>query len=158
MRKKRFYLLTTGLLFSAGSLMAQDAFSASGKNVESVSGSFSYTIGQCAYSYFSGDNGNSSEGVQQAYIISDLAITPSKIAKLEVYPNPAVKNVVLKIGDTDLTGLSYQITTLSGQILVEQEIQNSTTELNFVEFPPAPYFINILNQKQIIESIKILKN
>jgi hypothetical protein len=56
-------------MLSVGSIYGQESSNTAGWNAAGSGGTVAYSIGQVAYTYESGANGNSNHGVQQPYEI-----------------------------------------------------------------------------------------
>jgi hypothetical protein len=81
-------------------------------------------------------------------IINNLGINTIKQDEFILYPNPASEVVYLQIGaNTQLTGMKVKVVNLLGQVIEEQPIQNTTTELSTKNWGAAGvYFVQITNQ------------
>ncbi len=58
-----------------------------------------------------------------------VAVTPKKSIKLEVFPNPVKSNLIVSYPKTTVVS-NVRITTLDGKTLVNQAVQQGTTQIN----------------------------
>lgn len=153
--KKTLFLLT---LFYSILGFSQSDFVGSGGNATGAGGTASYSIGQMAYEYASGSNGNVSQGVQQAFevFLSIPDVNPSITASL--YPNPATSTVTLAIDFSQIDPkTTYEITDVNGRILRGGKVSSNKTTIEVGELPKAIYFFNVISAQNRIKSFKLLK-
>jgi hypothetical protein len=83
-------------------------------------------------------------------IINNLGLDTIKQDEFVLYPNPASDVVFLQMGaNTQLSGMKVKVVNLLGQVIEEQPIQNSTTELSTKNWGAAGvYFVQITNQNK----------
>ena len=81
-------------------------------------------------------------------IINNLGINTIKHDEFILYPNPASDVVYLQMeAHTQLAGMKIKVVNLLGQVIEEQPIQNTTTELSTKNWGAAGlYFVQIINQ------------
>ncbi len=81
-------------------------------------------------------------------IINNLGLDTIKQDEFVLYPNPASDVVYLQMGaNTQLAGMKVKVVNLLGQVIEEQPIQNTTTELTTKNWGAAGvYFVQIINQ------------
>ena len=117
------------LLFSFRGF-AQETILTSSGNATGTGGTVEYSVGQTAFITVNGTTGTMTEGVQQPYEIlfmtgqEDL---PGVSLDCIVYPNPATTEVRLKLEDTPVTDMSYQLRNTLGEILEEKDIETKET-------------------------------
>lgn len=160
MRHLKWQLIfTVGLLFISIDTKAQQSLNASGGEAVSNSGEVSFSIGETFYIYKNSNEGTLSEGVQQAYEITDetTSISDLKI-KLEakVFPNPTDDFLILAV-DNQTKNLHFKLTDLNGKIIFNQKILNTETVLNMQSLASGIYFLNIENEYQLLQTFKIVK-
>ncbi|NQY30789.1 MAG: hypothetical protein HRT69_15125, partial [Flavobacteriaceae bacterium] len=109
-KKTTYYV---AFLFSIGMLVtnAQENTVSSGANATGAGGNVSYTVGQAFYITSTDTAGSVSQGVQQPIEIQVLLGVEEHEINLyaKVYPNPTTDMINLSIGNTDVSGLSYQL-------------------------------------------------
>ncbi len=162
MRHKKVKLSVVLLLGLGLTLVqAQEAIPASGGNGSGSGGSVSYTIGQVVYSTNTGSDGSEAQGVQQPYEISvATAIEEAKDISLEfvVYPNPATDFVILKIGNYEIENLIYHLYDLNGNLLENNKIQSTETNISMQTHLPSTYFLKVIDNNKVVKTFKIIKN
>ncbi|WP_298537815.1 T9SS type A sorting domain-containing protein [uncultured Algibacter sp.] len=152
------------LLFSFGILSGQTTAASSGGDLEGVGGSASYTVGQTVYQYNSSNNGdNLSEGVQQAFEVSEvLGITDPIGLDISVFPNPAASFINLKFVDNIFysrwpEGLTIEIMDIRGKLIHRVKARKASTRIDIKNLDEATYFMNVLNKRSIIKTFKFVK-
>ncbi len=161
MRNKRLQLSAI-LLFVIGltGLQAQTSVNTTGGNASGIGGSVSYSVGQVVYQTHTGTNRSVAEGVQQPYEISVVtAIEKAKTIDLTVtaYPNPATDYLTLSISEFKLTGLSYQLSDMSGKLLFDEKITSSQTQIVMSQLVPASYLLVVKQENMRLKTFKIIK-
>ncbi len=159
---KRTSILPLFLLISFvfTGLHGQQAITSAGGEGSGTGGTLSYTAGQVRYITMEGSNGTLSEGVQQPFEILELTGTDlSSDLALDVllFPNPAGEYIILKVEDSTLEELSYQLVNMGGQILESGSIKESEVQINMAQRASAPYLIKITYQSKEANVFKIIK-
>ena len=139
-------------------LHAQETVPATGGEATGTGGTASYTIGQVVYTTATGTNGSVAQGVQQPYEISTtLGINETAInLEMNVYPNPTTNYLTLKVEKTE--GLTFQLYNLQGKVITNKKVNSATTTVAMENLPTATYFLNVVKNKQIVKTFKIIKN
>lgn len=76
-----------------------------------------------------------------------------------VYPNPACDIINLNFANfQNYDNVNYRITDQSGKILQSSEITGNLVQINLSGYPAGAYLLHILQNNQLITSIKIIKN
>lgn len=141
-------------------LSAQEAVSASGGNASGTGGSFSYTIGQLAYSSIESTAGTLSQGVQQPYLITTetaLPNTDSIDLHCQIYPNPTSDILNLTVGGADFLALQYSLFDANGKELEHGTVHEKQTVIAVQALTDGNYYLNVSNSVSVIKSFKIIK-
>lgn len=158
-KKTTYYV---AFLFSIGLLTtnAQENTVSSGANVTGSGGTISYSVGQAFYITCTDTEGSVAQGVQQPIEIQVvLGIEEHEInLYAKVYPNPTTDLINLSIGNTDTSGLSYQLFDYSGRVLTNGKIENEDTAISMSRYPQAIYLLSVTKDNKTIKTFKILKN
>jgi hypothetical protein len=77
-------------------------------------------------------------------------------ANFDMYPNPAVNELNIKINFFTGETLSYEITNIVGQVLLVSELKDHITTINCQELPAGIYFVNIKHTSKLIAAKKIV--
>jgi len=162
MRYKRLILITLFLFaFGITGIQAQENINATGSNASSYAGSVSYSVGQIVYQTKTGTDGSVAEGVQQPYEISVVtALEEAKSIDLVIsaYPNPTSDFLILNIEELDISGLSYQIFNIMGELLKSEKIISNRTSIEMRDLLASVYFVRVLRNNMEIKVFKIIKN
>ena len=150
-------LLAFGLGISSG--YAQDTGNASGGDASGSGGTVAYSIGQIVYTYESGTNGNTNQGVQQPYEIYSVGIDESMTTiSLITYPNPTTDYLVLEFTDYSNEKMEYHLIDLNGKTIIKNSISSSKTKIDLNTYSKGIYFIKIIKELKEIKTFKIIKN
>lgn len=145
------------------SALAQVSVNASGGKAMGVGGSQSYSVGQLVYSSMSDGSKTILQGAQQVYIISTVTeIANAKDINLSVlaYPNPVKDNLKLIVNSEKyfLPSLQVKIVDISGKTLGIKNFSSPDLQIDMSQFPPATYFLIILQNNNELKTFKVVKN
>ena len=153
-------LTTFSFLLLTSVLSAQETFSSSGFSSNGNSGLITYSVGQVAIDFSTGNNGSLYQGVQQPYeIFSTLGNDILNInLKLIAYPNPTTDQLVLSIENIQGKKYYYQLFNIKGKSLLYDKCVDNKTYINFNRFPSNTYLLSIVENKTVIKTFRIIKN
>ena len=162
MKKTKSNLINLSLfVFGLTGVHAQEVITTTGGDATGSGGSSSYSIGQVIYTTNTGSNGSVAQGVQQPYEISvvvGLEDAAGIDLSISAYPNPTMDFLTLKIEDFSSTSLSYQLYDLNGKKMDGKDITDGITTIEMVNYPPASYFLKVMNNQTEVKIYKIIKN
>jgi len=155
--------LSVVLLLGLGltGLQAQEAIPASAGTATGSGGSSSYSIGQVFYSTNTGSTGSVSQGVEQPYeisVVTEVKEANSISLKFEVYPNPTIDILTLKIDDELQGNCIATLYDIDGKKLETIKIESSETDVKMNNLAPAIYFLKVSKNESEIKTFKIIKN
>jgi hypothetical protein len=156
--KKGGTLLLLGLAFATS--YSQSATLPVGGEAYGSNGEISYSVGQTVYTSQIGTNGSVSQGVQQAFEISEVLGLEEATGinlLLSVYPNPATDNLTLQVEHYSLDQLSYSFYDLNGRLLAENKIVSNQTTITVSGFPSSTYILKVESKNREIKNFKIIK-
>ncbi|MDG1689208.1 MAG: T9SS type A sorting domain-containing protein [Flavobacteriales bacterium] len=153
-------LITFSFLLLTSVLSAQETFSSSGFNSNGNSGIITYTVGQVAIDFNTGNNGSLIQGVQQPYeIFSTLGNDILYInLNLIAYPNPTTDKLVLSIENFKGKKFYYELFNMEGKSLLFDKCIDNKTYINLNEFPSNTYLLSIVEKNTVIKTFRIIKN
>ena len=153
-------LTTFSFLLLTSVLSAQETFSSSGFSSNGNSGLITYSVGQVAIDFSTGNNGSLYQGVQQPYeIFSTLGNGILNInLKLIAYPNPTTDQLVLSIENIQGKKYYYQLFNINGKTLLSNKCLENKTNINLNEFPSNTYLLSIIENNAVIKTFRIIKN
>jgi hypothetical protein len=142
-------------------IYAQSSTVAGGGNATGDGGSVSFSIGQIAYTVANGEaNGYAIQGVQQPLevsVITSVNQIETKFA-VDVYPNPTASKLILHIGESNLKNMSYQLMSINGAVLKQNQINNLAAEqIDMSALPSGTYLLRVLSKQQQIKLFKVVK-
>ena len=155
---KQLFIFSFLLLTSV--LSAQKTFSSSGFNSNGNLGIITYSVGQVAIDFSTGNNGSLIQGVQQPYeIFSTLGNDILNInLNLIAYPNPTTDQLVLGIENFKGKKFYYQLFNMEGKSLLYDNCVDNKTHINLNEFPSNTYLLSIVENNTVIKTFRIIKN
>ena len=138
----------------------QAAITSSGSDSKGAGGFVSWSVGQVAYTSFTGKGGANSiaAGVQQAYTISVIGLRSTVSFSYSVYSNPTADNLILEAPNFKTGKITYQLLDLKGTVLKSDFISGNRTEINTGTLPSSTYILQIIQENKQIRSFKIIKN
>jgi hypothetical protein len=151
-------LLNISFLFSIAT--AQEAIITGGTEVSGIGGSLSYSLGQVVYQIHTGTNGSIAEGVQQPCMIPPtpaIKKAGSPYLSFTAFPNPTSDYLFLNVKNFNDENLSFQIIDIHGKVLHYQKISDSQTSFYTGNLAPAIYCLQIMLDKKLIDTFKIIK-
>jgi hypothetical protein len=143
--------------FFSRDICAQIAISTAGGDAFSSSGSFSYTVGQTAYTYFQNDDFDLGLGVQQAYSVELLFADRKTLqSTIEIFPNPASDELNINLGNAH-EAIEIRIFTASGQLIFLGGFSGDRANIAFDAFSPGVYLLHVLTEHEPAKVFKIVK-
>ena len=147
-----FFLLHISVVFS------QESINASGGNASGLNGNVSYSIGQIAYSSYSG-TGFVNEGIQFPFEITTLDTDDnSETNEILLFPNPASYEINLKINLLISEELRFVLYDMNGRILEENRITQNQIQIPMEKYSKSIYFLEIREKERGLKTFKIIKN
>lgn len=159
--KRKIY----GILFLCGFwievVQGQEAIPVTGGSAIGSGGSVSYTVGQNAFSAFSGNYGSIIQGIQQPYEISTVTRTENvseMILNCIIYPNPTRSIISLSMESLECENIKFQLFDLNGILIREQKIESKEIDISMNNLSPSTYFLKVIKDKKAVKTFKIIKN
>lgn len=152
-------ILIGALLLITHFVYSQTAITSSGGIAIGNVGTSTYTIGQLVYATYNQNNGSIAQGVQQAFefqVLSNSELLSGNLTLL-TYPNPTSNNLVLKISDTPQDKLEYTVFDIQGKQILRGVITSKETKIKTQYISNGVYFLKVTQNKQLLQSIKIIK-
>ena len=96
----------------------------------------------CIGSSFAQDEYSEDNGMELPYFQNDRMILKNKI---EIYPNPAVDNIFVRIDNSELEKVEFELFNIIGNSLdiKPEEISKNNYRISVDEFPPGYYLLYI---------------
>ena len=134
---------------------AQSGVVVSGKNIESTSGSLSYTVGDIFYTQ-KGLGISIKEGLQQSYVINELSTKFT--LRVSLYPNPTNDLVHFKVENLNYKNLSFRLYDITGRLITTGRIINDQSVLSLKNLSDNIFIVKVIRGEQEEHSFKILKS
>lgn len=148
--KKLLFIVSITLQTMA---FSQSSMSSSGGDISNADGSVAFSIGIPVYTYFDGDGGSITQGVQHTYNVEeDLSINENALILMKVYPNPSSDFITLEYGGA----FEYQVLDSKGALIIESGGEK-ITQIDMSNLAPATYYI-MVTSKLKTKTFKIIKN
>lgn len=158
MKQKKAKL--SALLLGLGlTVQAQQAATTAGGDASGSGGSVAYSVGLVVYSTSTSAAGSVAQGVQQPYeisMVSGTEDTPFSIG-LQAFPNPTTDQLILSIGASDFSDLSFQLYDLTGKLIENKKIVDSTATIQMEHLQSAVYFLKVMHNNKELKTFKIIK-
>lgn len=159
--KKIVLLLTVsaGFCFSLNHAFAQQGIHASGGNASGTGGSVSYSVGQVFYSSQSSSSGTLVQGVQQPFelVVTEVKSSVNALVKCEAFPNPAIKDLKIRISGEMAENATWRILDLKGVTVLNGNLNQSETIVSLADLPMAAYSLQIFSGEKEMQSFKVIK-
>lgn len=136
---------------------SQNSINSSGTTSLSENGSVSYSVGQTVYLYHSSSTGILVEGVQQDFQIKSESRVAQIKVQYEIFPNPASDIVYINISELDFTQLKYELTDSYGHILFSNDFSSKSIEIDISTISAGSFFLKIIENESILQSIQLIK-
>ena len=135
----------------ASSLFSQTSINTIGTSEKSSAGSVSFSIGQTVFNFSNGIN----EGVQQPIELF-LLNSDNHNNNVTVYPNPTSQKIFVNL-DIPLIGSEcYTIISADGKLVLSGKLVKEN-EINISSLPSEIYIFSIIQNKNSIQSYKLIK-
>lgn len=160
---KTFYSPSKFLLLlflgASGFCKAQQTIIPVGNNVQSPTGSVSYSVGQTFYEAQETVTGKVNPGVQQPYEIFVLAANENAVrSSISVYPNPVKDFLTIDFNSEKVDNSSFQLLDVSGKLINKGNLKNAKTQISANSLPAGMYILRITNDSKLVKTFKIIKN
>jgi len=156
--QKILYVLV--ILAYANILAAQTSTATSGLTISNSAGNISYTVGQLDYTSTPiGNLGTLSQGVQQVYnsLPFTYIVNIDRSTTLSVWPNPVIDNLNIKINSGSVSGISYQIMNMNGQLIENKKTFSSEIKVDTHNYTMGAYILSVILPNQPAIQFKIIK-
>lgn len=89
---------------------------------------------------------------------SDKSLSVQEYSKsnIIIYPNPVKEK--LTVENPNSINIEIKITDASGKLILKQNANSASTDINFNKFSKGVYYVSIISKDKIIQSKKIIKH
>ncbi|MGB1307401.1 MAG: T9SS type A sorting domain-containing protein [Oceanihabitans sp.] len=144
------------IILTSSVSIAQQSVLASGKNIQSTTGTVTYSVGLTHFKDATSNAGSSSSGMQIPYeVIEQLSIDETSSIALKIYPNPTRDKIY--ITSKQLENLEYRLLDNTGRLIIKGKIDALNVGVNLDKLSAAFYILNITKDNSIYKSYKIIK-
>ncbi|NOU48198.1 MAG: T9SS type A sorting domain-containing protein [Bacteroidales bacterium] len=160
---KLTYCLLLASWLGISGLSAQENMNSCGGIFVSETGSVSNSIGQLVIQTQAGSNGSVSEGVHQAFEISQIVgINDIPAGKIEVsfFPNPVTVSLSITVDASELLEerLICTIRSAEGKFIEQRNIISKLTSIDMQKQAGGVYFLSIQSADKQTLNYKLIKN
>lgn len=121
-------------------------------------GSVSFSVGQTAYMTAVNENGSLSQGVQQAYVITEETGIEITQIQLRAFPNPTNDVLNLTIDGGDFKKMTYALYNNTSKLMTKGSINGSETQISMGTYKAGVYFLDVKAEGKSVKKFKIVKN
>lgn len=159
MKKVTTFFLGAMLLLLSGKNQAQEVISSAGANYNSENLQLSWTIGEPMVETFLTGGIILTQGFHQSKLVI-TAIDPIPLAgfELELYPNPTLGEINIKVNNNNISKLRLFLYSSKGEQILRQEFAGQTERINMQLLAPGYYMLKITSDTDIpVQTFKIVK-
>lgn len=154
---KKIITSVTILLTMASASYAQSSVVSAGGEATG-DGSVSFSVGQTAYTTATNENGSLSQGVQQAYVITEETGIEITQIQLRAFPNPTNDVLNLTIDGGDFKKMTYALYNNTSKLMTKGSINGSETQISMGAYKAGVYFLDVKAEGKSVKKFKIVKN
>ncbi len=154
--KRILTTMTTAAMMSVASFAQSSVVSAGGE--ATGDGSVSFSMGQTAYITAVNENGSLSQGVQQAYVITEETGIEITQIQLRAFPNPTNEVLNLQINGGDFKKMTYALYNNTSKLMSKGSINGSETQISMGAYKAGVYFLDVKAEGKSVKKFKIVKN
>ena len=154
---KKIITSVTILLTMASASYAQSSVVSAGGEATG-DGSVSFSVGQTAYTTATNENGSLSQGVQQAYVITEETGIEITQIQLRAFPNPTNDVLNLTIDGGGFKKMTYALYNNTSKLMTKGSINGSETQISMGAYKAGVYFLDVKAEGKSVKKFKIVKN
>ena len=154
--KKIITSITILLTMAIASFAQSSVVSAGGE--ATGDGSVSFSVGQTAYTTATNENGSLSQGVQQAYVITEETGIEITQIQLRAFPNPTNDVLNLTIDGGDFKKMTYALYNNTSKLMTKGSVNGSETQISMGAYKAGVYFLDVKAEGKSVKKFKIVKN
>ena len=121
-------------------------------------GSVSFSVGQTAYMTATNENGSLSQGVQQAYVITEETGIEITQIQLRAFPNPTSDVLNLQINGGDFKNVSYALYNNTSKLITKGSVNGSEMQIQMGAYKAGVYFVEVKADGKAVKKFKVVKN
>ena len=149
------------LVISYGQSISSSVIASGGGSYEAGGINLSWTIGELAVETFTTSNLILTQGFQQGYYeITSVNDPLVKSIDLDIYPNPAIDFITIKIKNTDVKSVRLELYSIDGVLVVNELWENTGAPYKFQvnRFNANQYILKVIDlDNKNTSSFKIIK-
>lgn len=156
MMKRILTTMTMAAMMSVASLAQSSVVSAGGE--ATGDGSVSFSVGQTAYMTAANENGSLSQGVQQAYVITEETGIEITQIQLRAFPNPTSDVLNLQINGGEFKKVTYALYSNTSKLIDKGAVNGSETQIQMGAYKAGVYFLEVKADGKAVKRFKVVKN
>jgi len=152
-----FLIISTNLVINA-QMLAPEVIASGGDYFSNASASISITIGEVVTETAYADNTILTQGFQQGhYFAVSISHNGNKNIKAEVFPQPANKDLFIRMSIMPAGKLFFEITEITGKTINKGEITEQLFKIDVSEYASGLYLLNIESTDNFRQCFRIIK-
>jgi len=156
MNKKLITTMVMVVTMAVASFAQSSVVSAGGE--ATGDGSVSFSVGQTAYMTATNENGSLSQGVQQAYVITEETGIEITQIQLRAFPNPTSDVLNLQINGGDFKNVSYALYNNTSKLITKGSVNGSEMQIQMGAYKAGVYFVEVKADGKAVKKFKVVKN
>lgn len=121
-------------------------------------GSVSFSVGQTAYITAANENGSLTQGVQQAYVITEETGIEITQIQLRAFPNPTSDVLNLQINGGEFKKVTYALYSNTSKLVAKGTVNGSDTQISMGAYKAGVYFLEVKADGKAVKRFKVVKN
>jgi len=77
---------------------------------------------------------------------------------ISAYPNPSTDHLVLKIYESEIYELTYQLFDINGKLLEVNKVEGNLSTITLRRYAPSVYFLKVMLGDRDVKTFKIVKH
>lgn len=136
---------------------AQEVISVAGNHAQNETFQISWTMGEPVIETVSSSSIVLTQGMHQSKLIVTSIKDLVTNFEIKAYPNPVKTNLNLYIDKNDVSGFEYRLFNAQGKLVQVKKVLSNKTEIQFQNFRPAGYLLQVNNGNRALKTFKVVK-
>ena len=159
MKKLPTFFLVLPLLLLFCKSRAQEIISSAGATLSTANLQLSWTVGEPMVETFTGGGTILTQGFHQSKLVI-TAIDPIPLVgfELEVFPNPTLGEINIKVNNNNISKLRFFLYSSKGEQILRRDFSSQIEQINMQLLSPGYYMLKIASDTDSpVQTFKIVK-